>query len=330
MGAGPGTPEVTVVVCTRDGAARLRATLDHLGAALDEAGRADLPAEVVVVDNGSTDATPAVLADAARRDPRLRVVAEPRPGIARARNAGVAAAAAPVVLFTDDDVHVPPHWVRRMAEPLRRGEADLVGGGVALAPHLRRPWLSPALASAYFAVVPEPPAVGREFAAASIGTTRAVLDAVPFDESLGTARYPGAEDTVFRLDVLAAGFRQAAVAGATVEHHPEPGRLDPARLARQATGRGRGEAYLAHHLLGKRPAAAESAAKLVATWGLLTGRRLRGALAGAARAAGGGGAAGAAGARAAVDEEALRLRRRVAFHRELLALRRTTRRRAPS
>ena len=39
MGAGPGTPEVTVVVCTRDGAARLRPTLDHLGAALDEADR---------------------------------------------------------------------------------------------------------------------------------------------------------------------------------------------------------------------------------------------------------------------------------------------------
>lgn len=302
MGAGTGTPEVSVVVCTRDGAGRLRPTLDHLGAALDEAGRAGLPAEVVVVDNGSTDGTPDVLAAAVGRDPRLRVVHEPRAGIARARNAGVAAAAAPVVLFTDDDVHVPPHWVRSMAAPLRRGEADLVGGAVSLAPHLHRDWLSPALAAAYFAVVPEPPVVGREFAAASIGVTRAVLDAVPFDEALGTARYPGAEDTVFRLDVLAAGFRQAAVAGATVEHHPDPGRLDPARLAEQATGRGRGEAYLAHHLLGKRPHAAESAAKLAATRALLAAR---------------GAAPGAA-----VDERTLRLRRRVAFHRELLALRR--------
>ncbi|GIG38196.1 glycosyltransferase family 2 protein [Cellulomonas pakistanensis] len=307
MGAGAGTPEVTVVLCTRDGAERLRPTLDHLGAALDEAHDAGLPGEVVVVDNASTDDTPAVLADAARRDPRVRVVREARPGIGRARNAGVAAATAPVVLFTDDDVHVPPHWVRRMAEPLRGGEADLVGGAVALAPHLRRDWLSPALASAYFAVVPEPPAVGREFAAASIGATRAVLDAVPFDESLGTTRYPGAEDTVFRLDVLAAGFRQGAVAGATVEHHAAADRLDPDRLARQATGRGRGEAYLAHHLLGKRPTAAESLAKLAGTAGLLVARR--------------------AGARGPVDEEALRLRRRAAFHREMLALRREARRR---
>lgn len=309
-----GDPAVTVVVCTRDGAARLRPTLGHLGVALDEAERSGLRGEVVVVDNASTDDTPALLADAARRDPRLRVVTEGRPGIARARNAGVAAAAAPVVLFTDDDVHVPPHWVRRMAEPLRRGEADLVGGGVALAAHLERDWLTPALASTYFAVVPEPPAVGREFAAASIGATRELLDAVPFDEALGTARYPGAEDTVFRLDVLAAGFRQGAVAGATVEHHPEPDRLDPRRIAQQATGRGRGEAYLAHHLLGTRPSAALSLAKLAATSGLLVARV---AAAGAAR---------AAGTRAPVDEAAIRLRRRVAFHREMLALRRQARR----
>ncbi len=300
-------PDVSVVVCTRDGAARLPATLDHLRAALDSS---PLTAEVVLVDNASTDATPRLLADATRADPRLRVVSEPRPGIARARNRGIAATRAPIVLFTDDDVRVPPHWLDRMAAPLRRGEADLVGGAVALAPHLERDWLSPALASAYFAVVPEPPVVGREFAAASIGATRAVLDTVPFDESLGTARYPGAEDTVFRLDVLHAGFRQGTVAGATVEHHPDPHRLEPARLAAQATGRGRGEAYLAHHVHGRSPSSLVSLAKLGVTGGLLLARRAAGW--GAER----------------VDEEAIRLRRRVAFHREMIALRREGRRRA--
>jgi GT2 family glycosyltransferase len=302
-------PEVSVVVCTRDGAHRLPTTLAHLRGALD---RTALATEVVLVDNASTDGTPDLLAAATAADPRLRVVAEPRPGIARARNRGVAAARAPVVLFTDDDVRVPPDWVERLSAPLRRGDADLVGGSVALAPHLHRGWLTPALASAYFAVVPEPPVVGREFAAASIGTTRAVLDAVPFDEALGTARYPGAEDTVFRLDVLNAGFRQGAVPGATVEHHPDPHRLDPARLARQATGRGRGEAYLAHHLHGRRPPPATALAKLAVTGGLLLARRTAGH------------------ARGGVDEEELRLRRRMAFHRETLALRREIRRRPPA
>jgi hypothetical protein len=306
--AGRTTPEVSVVLCTRDGAERLGPTLEHLRVALDHAERADLPAEVVVVDNASTDRTPLVLADAARRDPRVRVVQERRPGIARARNRGVAAAAAAVLLFTDDDVRVPPHWVERMATPLRRGVADVVNGSVALAPHLHRPWLSPALASAYFAVVPDPPVVGREFAAASLGTTRRVLDIVPFDESLGTARYPGAEDTVFRLDALHAGFRQAGVGGATVEHHPDADRLDARRLARQATGRGRGEAYLAHHLHGRNPPAATSLTKLAVLGALLAVHVATSRV---------------ATSRGGVDEEALRLRRRVAFHRELLTLRRT-------
>ncbi|RMI07117.1 glycosyltransferase family 2 protein [Cellulomonas triticagri] len=295
--------EVSVVLCTRDGAARLPETLAHLRTALDATART---AELVVVDNGSRDGTPALLAEAARTDPRVRVVEEACPGTSRARNRGVGAAAGDVLLFTDDDVHVPADWVDRMAGPLAEGSADLVGGAVALAPHLHRDWLSPELASEYFAVVPEPPVVGREFAAASIGATRAVLDQVPFDEALGTARYPGAEDLVFRLDALNAGFRQTAVAGATVEHHPDARRLEPARLAALATGRGRAEAYLAHHLHGRSPHAATSLAKLAVTSGMLLVRR-----APAPRAAG------------AVDAEALRLRRRVAFHREMLTLTRT-------
>lgn len=303
------TPDVSVVLCTRDGAARLGPTLAHLAAAMDAAMDAamGLTCEAVLVDNGSRDATPALLADAARRDPRLRPVHEPTPGLGRARNRGIAAATGQVVLFTDDDVHVPPHWITRMAAPLLHGEADLVGGAVLLAGHLHRPWLTPSIAAADDAVVPEPPVVGREFAGASMGATRAVLDAVPFDESLGTARYPGADGTAFRLDVLTAGFRQTAVAGASVEHHPDPGRLDPRRLPARAAGRGRGEAYLAYHLHGRHPSALTEVARLAATSGRLLLRRMT--------------------HRPPVDAEALRLHCQVAFHRELLALRRAHARR---
>lgn len=67
--------------------------------------------EVVVVDNGSTDATAAVVAAWAARHPGVRRVYEPAPGVSRARNAGIAAARGPVVAFVDDDVVTEPGWL---------------------------------------------------------------------------------------------------------------------------------------------------------------------------------------------------------------------------
>ena len=68
--------------------------------------------ELVAVDDGSDDATPAILADAARRDPRVRVLGSPERGLVPALNAGLAACRAPLVARMDgDDVSHP----RRLA-----------------------------------------------------------------------------------------------------------------------------------------------------------------------------------------------------------------------
>jgi glycosyltransferase involved in cell wall biosynthesis len=80
--------------------------------------------EVVVVDDGSTDAT-AKTARAAG----ARVVSNPTPlGPADARNAGVAASSAPLIAFTDADCVPAPGWLRAGAEALEH--ADLVQGRV--------------------------------------------------------------------------------------------------------------------------------------------------------------------------------------------------------
>ena len=64
--------------------------------------------ELVAVDDGSSDATPAILADAVRRDPRVRVVSSPGRGLVAALNAGLAACRAPLVARMDgDDVSHP-------------------------------------------------------------------------------------------------------------------------------------------------------------------------------------------------------------------------------
>ena len=72
--------------------------------------------ELVAVDDGSTDATPALLASAAEKDPRLRVLLSPERGLVPALNAGLAACRGDLVARMDgDDVCHP----RRLAEQVR-------------------------------------------------------------------------------------------------------------------------------------------------------------------------------------------------------------------
>jgi|GEM_PF-253497 len=122
-----GRPEVTVVVCVRNGAGEV--------AGWAEAVRAcrGLEFEVVAVDDGSSDGTPEQLAAAAARwEPgRFRTVRVEgtAPGKREALAAGVAAARADVVLATDIDCRPHgPRWVEAMTAPIRQGAADVVAG----------------------------------------------------------------------------------------------------------------------------------------------------------------------------------------------------------
>ncbi len=92
--------DVAVVVPTFNRAHTLGASLDSLLA------QRDVALEVIVVDDGSTDETAALLAR--YDDPRVRVIRGAHAGIAAARNAGVAAATTPLVAFHDsDDLALP-------------------------------------------------------------------------------------------------------------------------------------------------------------------------------------------------------------------------------
>ncbi|MFB9347736.1 glycosyltransferase [Streptomyces heliomycini] len=115
---------VSVVVPVRDGARTLAAQLTALSR---QTGA--VPYEVLVVDNGSTDATREV-AERARAGLRnLRIVdASDRPGESRARNRGIAAARGDFVAFCDADDVADSGWLAAMTEAAKG--ADLVGGGL--------------------------------------------------------------------------------------------------------------------------------------------------------------------------------------------------------
>jgi GT2 family glycosyltransferase len=86
---------------------------------------------VVVVDNNSTDFTAAVVQEAMRRRDNVRYLFESRQGLASARNAGIQAARAPIVAFTDDDVRVADSWIDAIATVFGEiPDADWIGGKV--------------------------------------------------------------------------------------------------------------------------------------------------------------------------------------------------------
>ncbi len=111
------TPELSVVVCTRDRPEMLARCLDQLQKL--EYG----PFEVVVVDNApSTEASRSCFTRTVGDDARFRYVRETVPGLSRARNRGMAEATARWVAFTDDDVQVDPGWLQGIAAGFARDQ----------------------------------------------------------------------------------------------------------------------------------------------------------------------------------------------------------------
>jgi succinoglycan biosynthesis protein ExoM len=116
---------------------------DHLTRALRsvfaQTGARELIASVVVVDN-SPEASAAAVVNALRpaSPVPLTYVHEPRPGVATARNAGLAASAAPLVAFLDDDEEAPPHWLAELRPAhLGLGSAVTFGPVRGVAPDAR-------------------------------------------------------------------------------------------------------------------------------------------------------------------------------------------------
>jgi glycosyltransferase involved in cell wall biosynthesis len=84
--------------------------------------------EVIVADSNSTDGTAEYLAQVARSSPNVRHVPGPYTGRAGARNAGIAAARAPVVLFTDADIIASPDLLSRHLARHAKGPGRAVIG----------------------------------------------------------------------------------------------------------------------------------------------------------------------------------------------------------
>jgi glycosyltransferase involved in cell wall biosynthesis len=113
---GASRPDVAVVMPCYNGERFLREAIDSV------LGQSYASRELIVVDDGSVDASPEILrgyGDA------IRVIRQANQGRPRARNAGLAAAAAPYVAFLDCDDYWAPTFLERMVEAIDREGADI-------------------------------------------------------------------------------------------------------------------------------------------------------------------------------------------------------------
>ncbi len=120
------TAEVSVLVPAKDEAENLPEFLKQCADAL-----ADVPygCEVVVVDDGSEDATPAVLEELRQQHPFLRVVTHrTQRGIADALRSAGDAASGRIFVFYPADLQFSPSEIPQLVDPIRAGDADIVTG----------------------------------------------------------------------------------------------------------------------------------------------------------------------------------------------------------
>jgi len=114
-------PDITLLVAAYNEEARIRETLAY-ALRQDYAGRL----EVVVVDDGSTDATREVVAAVAAGDPRVRLVGARHGGKSEALNAGLATVATPLVATIDADTLLMPYALRHAVARMLSSPSDTV------------------------------------------------------------------------------------------------------------------------------------------------------------------------------------------------------------
>jgi glucosyl-dolichyl phosphate glucuronosyltransferase len=117
---------ISVIIATHNRCELLDQCLTHLGrqafAATDE---------VIVVNNGSTDASEAVVArHALQYAVPLRYLEEAKPGKSQAIAAALTVATGDVLAFTDDDVHVDAAWLEAIRTAMADSTTALIGGPV--------------------------------------------------------------------------------------------------------------------------------------------------------------------------------------------------------
>ncbi len=250
--------DLSLIIATRNRAGLLGETLARIGR--QEVG--DLAWEVIVVDNGSTDDTPAVL-QAAEASLPLVVLHEPRPGKNRAMNRALEVARGRLLVFTDDDVEPGPGWLAELVAAAGRWpDHGIFGGPVLLAYPAGTPdWLTACVTRRanfplFVPAQPEGPIDLAPFGP-NYAVRRARLAGVRFNEAIGPTAgksYTMGSETELLLRLMRQqGVGAIYVPGASVVHVVQPAQLTTGALLRRAFRSGRSAVRLGWDIEVVRP-----------------------------------------------------------------------------
>lgn len=232
---------ISLLICTRNRRDSLAATLASVETAMAATQES---AELILVDNGSTDATRALLTRwAAEQRFPVRLLDAPRPGLAHARNVALAAARGAIVAMTDDDCTLHRDYFAALARAFAAHSGPVVIGGRIL---LGNPADVAVTVKLEDHPMEAPPTgfPGGFVMGANLAFSAEVLRLVgPFDERFGAgAPFRAAEDTDFLFRALGRGIAVRYDPRFVVDHHH--GRRHGAEIVALLAGYGYGDGAL--------------------------------------------------------------------------------------
>jgi glycosyltransferase involved in cell wall biosynthesis len=239
--------DLSLLICTRNRATQLAQTLQRVAKI-----RTQLNWELIIVDNASTDATVAVVAEfAATYNRSVQTIVQEGRGVACAKNAGWRATRSEVVCCIDDDCYPEEDFLDAMFECFQQDQrVGFVGGRILLYdPTDRRITIQESLEPLSF------PAGSfirpGIIQGANIAYRRAALEAVGgFDPWFGAGAIYSGDETELMARLSAGGWKGAYNPNPAVyHHHGRKSASDEWRLMRWYD-RGRG-AYYAKYILNK-------------------------------------------------------------------------------
>ena len=191
-----------------------------------------ITAELLIVDNGSTDNTASVLMSATSTKFSLRVLREDRQGKSSALNRGLSLAQGKILLIVDDDVVVHPLWLIKHLESYSLSSFDAVQGRVLPGVDLDGKPADPNKLREYnIPIIDYGDQICeiRGLTGTNISFKREVFERVGrFDTRLGPGAAGFSEDSEYSIRIRQAGFKIGYTPDAVAYHE-----LSPARYGRE-------------------------------------------------------------------------------------------------